>query len=257
MSALPSNATPLIFLGAANFVAVAALPIKLGAVMSLLNVFAPAIVCDPLVSIPPFVASAGVKINSVVPLIVAPLAFDVTAMFPIELNPAFAAIIEAFTNSVVAIFVELSLVAGVGAEGAPVNVGEANGAFKSKSAVFAVILKVFEFTVVGKPAIVLELTPPILFTVVVKLPFPDPVTSPVKVVVAVADITSAPITKPKFVLAPAEVVAPVPPFATGTIPDKVAAAAVIVISALPSKATPLIFLGAANFVDVAALPVVF
>ena len=66
-----------------------------------------------------------------------------------------------------------------------------------------------------------------------------------------------PITKPKLVLAPSEVVAPVPPFATGTIPDKVEAAAVIVISALPSNATPLIFLGAANFVDVAALPVVF
>ena len=186
----------------------------------------------------------------------APLVFDVAAMFPIELNPAFAAIIEAFTNSVVAIFVELSIVAGVGAVGVPVNTGEFIGAFKSISDVFAVILNVFELTLVGKVAIMLELTPPIVFTVVAKLPFPDPITSPVKVVVAFAAITSVPITKPKLVLAPPDVVAPVPPFATGTIPDKVDAAAVIVISALPSKETPLMFFGAANLEAVAALPVV-
>ena len=42
------------------------------------------------------------------------------------------------------------------------------------------------------------------------------------------------------------------------VPDKVPASAiaVIVIFALPSKATPFIFLVAANFVAVAALPVV-
>jgi hypothetical protein len=39
-------------------------------------------------------------------------------------------------------------------------------------------------------------------------------------------------------------------------PDKVPAAAVTVMSALPSNATPLIFLGVANFVAAAALPVV-
>ena len=203
------------------------------------------------------VASAGVKINSVVPLITAPFAFEVAAILPIELNPALAATMDAFTNSVVAIFVELSFVAGVGAEGTPVNVGEAIGAFKSKSAVFAVILKVFELTLEGKVAIVLELTPPILFTVVVKLPFPDPVTSPVNDVTAFAAITSVPITKPKFVLAPKEVFAPVPPFSIGTIPDNVVADEVMVISELPSNATPLMFFGAANLVAVAALPVVF
>ena len=68
--------------------------------------------------------------------------------------------------------------------------------------------------------------------------------------------TSVPITKPKFVRASAAVVAPVPPFAITTVPDKVAASAATVISAEPSKGTPLMFLGAANFVAVAAFPVV-
>ena len=40
------------------------------------------------------------------------------------------------------------------------------------------------------------------------------------------------------------------------VPDKVVASAVTVISALPSNAIPLIFFEAANFVAVAALPVV-
>ena len=46
--------------------------------------------------------------------------------------------------------------------------------------------------------------------------------------------------------------------AFNVVPDKVPASAiaVIVISALPSNATPLIFFVAANFVAVAALPVV-
>jgi hypothetical protein len=78
-------------------VAVVALPKKFGAVTSLLNVLAPAKVCDPVVTIPPFVASAGVKINSVVPLIVAPLALEVPDIDPIELKPALAAVIEDFT----------------------------------------------------------------------------------------------------------------------------------------------------------------
>jgi predicted ferric reductase len=59
--------------------------------------------------------------------------------------------------------------------------------------VFAIMLAVFAFTLVGNVAMVFELTPPTLFTVVAKLPLPEPVTSPVKVVVAVADITSVPI----------------------------------------------------------------
>ena len=62
-----------------------------------LNVFAPAKVCDPVVTTPPLVASAGVKINSVVPLIVAPLALEVPDIDPIELKPALAAVIEDFT----------------------------------------------------------------------------------------------------------------------------------------------------------------
>ena len=46
--------------------------------------------------------------------------------------------------------------------------------------------------------------------------------------------------------------------AFNVVPDKVPASAIaeIVISALPSNATPLIFFVAANFVAVAALPVV-
>jgi hypothetical protein len=164
------------------------------------------------------------------------LAFEVPEIAPIELNPAFEAVIEALTYSVVAIFVEISLVAGVGAVGVPVNVGEARGAFKAKlvlivaiSDVFvvmlevavltldvklvmsdelvvilevfdnilvsnalstpvalvtsAVILDVLAFTVVGKLAMVDELTPPTLFTVVAKLPVPVPVISPVNVIV--------------------------------------------------------------------------
>ena len=98
----------------------------------------------------------------------------------------------------------------------------------------AVILVVFEVTREGNVAMVLELTPPTLFTVVAKLPFPEPVTSPVKVVIAVADITSVPITKPKLVLAPAAVVAPVPPFAIAIAPFIFAE--VILLSATPALA---------------------
>ena len=79
------------------------------------------------------------------------------------------------------------------------------------------MLAVFAFTDVGNPASVAAAIPPTLFTVVAKLPLPDPVTSPVKVVLAVAAITSVPITKPKLVLAPAAVVAPVPPFAMAMV----------------------------------------
>ena len=43
--------------------------------------------------------------------------------------------------------------------------------------------------------------------------------------------------------------------AANVLPDSVPAADVTVISVLPSKATPLIFFAAANFVAVAALPV--
>ena len=86
---------------------------------------------------------------------------------------------------------------------------------------------------------------------------------------------------PKFVLAAAVVVAPVPPYATANVdpfqvpdvivptpvklelvtvdfkvvPDNVPASATIVISALPLKAVPLIFLAVANVVAVLALPV--
>ena len=147
----------------------------------------------------------------------------------------------------------------------------------------AVILAVFVFTEVGKVAIVSELTPPTLFTVVAILPFPDPAISPVKLVTAFAAITSVPIVKPKFILAPAAVVAPVPPFVTSivvplhiplvivptlvklefttlfasVVPVNVFEFAAIVISELPSNATPLIFLVAANFVEVEAFPVRF
>jgi signal transduction histidine kinase len=214
----------------------------------------------------------------------------------------------ACTYSVVATFVELSFVAGVGAVGVPVNAGEASGDFKAKlvlivaiseelavmlvvfadtfvfnvamlfefavilavfafklfvnvnsaalavvasvvmavafvaievvfveiAVAFAVILAVFAATFVGKVAIVLELTPPTELTVVAKEPFPDPVTSPVNAVVAFAAITSVPITKPKFVLAPAAVEAPVPPFKTARLP--LIFAEVILLSATPAFA---------------------
>ena len=117
-------------------VAVVELPKKLAAVTSLLNVFEPAKFCAPVVTIPPLLASAGVKINSVVPLIIAPFALDVAAIAPIELKPALAAVIDAFTYSVVAIFVELSLVVGVGEVGVPVKDGEAMVALNKISAVF-------------------------------------------------------------------------------------------------------------------------
>jgi hypothetical protein len=300
------------------------------------KVFAPANVCVPVVTTPPFVASAGVNINSVVPLITAPLAFEVPEIAPIVLKPALAAVMEALTYSVVATFVELSLVAGVGAVGVPVNAGETSGAFKAKLVlivamsvefavilvvfaatfvfnvamlfVFAVMLAVFAFTLFvnvnsaalavvasvvmavafvaieavlvaiavafavmlvvlaatfvfsvamlfvfavmlavfaaiafvfavinpGKVAIVLELTPPTELTVVAKDPFPEPLTSPVNAVVAFAAITSVPITKPKFVLAPAAVDAPVPPFKTARLP--LIFAEVILLSATPAFA---------------------
>jgi hypothetical protein len=235
---------------------------------------------------------------------VAPLEFGVAEIAPIVLKPALAAVIDALTYSVVATFVELSLVAGVGAVGTPVNAGEARGAFKAKLVlivaisvefavmlvvfaatfvfsvamlfvfavmlavfadtfvfsvamlfafavilavfaatfvfsvamlfVFAVMLAVFAETFVGKVAIVLELTPPTEFTVVAKEPFPEPATSPVKVVVKFAAITSVPITKPRFVLAPAAVEAPVPPFKTASVP--LIFAEVILLSATPAFA---------------------
>jgi hypothetical protein len=280
-------------------------PIKFGAVTVALNVFAPAKVCAPVVTTPPFVASAGVNINSVVPLIVAPFALEIPDILPIELNPELEAVMEAFTYSVVANFVELSLVAGVGAVGVPVNAGEANEAFNNISALFEVILAVFAFTfdvnelilfvlvvmlavldvilvsnaasalvaletsavmlavfdvilvsnaasalvalvtsavmlavfafiLVGKLEMVLELKPPTLFIVVAIVRAPEPTTSPVKVVVAVADITSVPITNPKFVLASAALVAPVPPFVIAMVPFILLD--VILLSATPALA---------------------
>jgi hypothetical protein len=237
------------------------------------NVFAPANVCVAVVTTPPKLASAGVNINSDVPLITAPFALEVPEISPIILIPAFAAVIDAFTYSVVAILVELSLVAGVGAVGTPVNAGDARGALKRMSAVlveilfvfvvilavfevilvsnalsafvalvvsllilvvFAVMLAVFVLIEVGKVAMVAELTPPTLFTVVAKLPLPDPVISPVKVVIAFAAITFVPITKPKFVLASAAVVAPVPPLAIAI--DPFILAEVKLLSATPAFA---------------------
>jgi hypothetical protein len=142
---------------------------------------------------------------------------DVAEIEPILRKPVFDAVIEALTYSVVAIFVELSLVIGVGAVGVPVNIGDAIGAFVMMSAVLVVILDVFALILVSNVEIVEELTPPILLIVVVKVPEPEPVTSPVKVVVALAAITSVPIVKPKLVLASAELVAPVPPFAIAIV----------------------------------------
>jgi hypothetical protein len=64
-------------------VAVVAFPKKLGAVISVLNVFAPAIVCEPVESRPGFVPSAAVKVK-VVPLIVPPFADPVVEYTKVE-----------------------------------------------------------------------------------------------------------------------------------------------------------------------------
>jgi hypothetical protein len=63
--------------------AVVAFPKKLGAVISVLNVFAPAIVCEPVESRPGFVPSAAVKVK-VVPLIVPPFADPVVEYAKVE-----------------------------------------------------------------------------------------------------------------------------------------------------------------------------
>ena len=100
--------------------------------------------------------------------------------------------------------------AAVGAVGVPVNDGDAIVALNNISAVFAVMLavfdaiavvllvilavlaaialvllvmlNVFEAINVGNVAIVVELTPPILLVVVVNVPVPLPLTSPVNVI---------------------------------------------------------------------------
>ena len=183
----------------------------------LLNVLAPANVCVPVVITPPFNASAGVKINSVLPLIVPPFAFEVPEIAPIVLKPALEAVMDAVTNAVVANLVELSPVVcvmpvvPVGKLGVPVNDGEFKFALLLRevfkvaisdvfvvmlevavltldvklvmSDMLVVILAVFADTEVGRLAMVDELTPPILLTVVAKLPVPVPVTSPVNVIV--------------------------------------------------------------------------
>jgi hypothetical protein len=95
------------------------------------------------------------------------------------------AIKDAFTNAVVAICVLISPVTGVGAVGVPVKDGDAIVALNAISLVFvvmlavlavilfvlvvtlasiAVILFVFDTILVGKVAIVAELTPPTVFT---------------------------------------------------------------------------------------------
>ena len=61
---------------------------------------------------------------------------------------------------------------------------------------------------------------------------------------------------PKLLKALPALVAPVPPFEIGTVSDKVEPAAVIVISALPLKFTPLIALAVWRIVADAALPLV-
>jgi hypothetical protein len=53
----------------------------------------------------------------------------------------------------------------VGAVGIPVNEGDAMGALKAISDVFTVMLAVLDATEVGNVPIVVELTPPTLFTI--------------------------------------------------------------------------------------------
>ena len=74
-----------------------------------------------------------------------------------------------------------------------------------------------------------------MLKLVAKAPDPVPVTSPVKVVAAPAAITSIPIIRPKFVLASAAVVAPVPPLATATVP-------LILLDVMLLSATPALAL---------------
>ena len=69
------------------------------------------------------------------------------------------------TNAVVANCVVLVNAGAVLAVGVPVKEGERMVALNNISAVFAVILAVFDAINVGKVVIVVELTPPTLFTV--------------------------------------------------------------------------------------------
>ena len=55
--------------------------------------------------------------------------------------------------------------------------------FEAIASVLLVMLAVFVAILVSNPLIVLELTPPTLFTVVLNVPEPLPVTSPVNVIV--------------------------------------------------------------------------
>ena len=62
-----------------------------------------------------------------------------------------AAAVVAVTNAVVAIRVEKSPAAGVGAVGVPVNAGDSMVALNAISAIFCVILAVFAVTLVSNP----------------------------------------------------------------------------------------------------------
>ena len=102
---------------------------------------------------------------------------------------------------------------------------------------------------------------PLIFLTVAALP--TDVTSPVKFAFVVT-VAALPVTLPtigavtvKFANVPTLVKLDARTLLASVAPVKVEASATaeIVISALPSKSTLLIFLGAANFVAVAALPV--
>jgi hypothetical protein len=156
-----------------------------------------------------------------------------TFVFNVAMPFAFAVILAVFAFTLF-VNVNSAALAVVASEVIAVAFVAIEAVFVEIAVAFAVILAVLAATAVGKVAIVLELTPPTELTVVTKDPFPDPVTSPVNAVVAFAAITSVPITKPKFVLAPAAVEAPVPPFRTARLP--LIFAEVILLSATPAFA---------------------
>ena len=136
--------------------------------------------------------------------------------------------ILANTNSVVATWVVFVPTAAVGAVGVPVKLGEAIVARNAISVILVVILAVLDVTLVsnaastfvalvisdvilavlvailfvlaktaaGKLAIVEELTPPILFIVVEKVPVPLPLTSPVNVINWSPEFTPPTVTSP-------------------------------------------------------------
>ena len=156
---------------------------------------------------------------------------------------AFAVETAEVTNAVVAICVVLVPEVAVGAKGVPVNVGLARGAFASKA--------------VCKPLVLAIDNAPSAIAVAL----PTLVTTPVKFALVVT-VAALPVMLPAIGLVTVKLVnvptlVKLDPVMVGfnVFPVKVPAAAVTVISLVPSNATPFMVLDVANLVAVPAFPV--